>query len=67
MDAQVLPLLERGFRHLKICVEPWWSEPDRVRRNLTHLRDLVGSKRGLMLDVAQEFTRFDQLAPFWIC
>ena len=42
IDAQVLPLLERGFRHLKICVEPWWNEPDRVRRNLTHLRDLVG-------------------------
>ena len=64
IDAQVLPLLERGFRHLKICVEPWWSEPDRVRRNLTHLRDLVGPARGLMLDVAQEFTCFNQLAPF---
>ena len=64
IDAQVVPLLERGFRHLKICVEPWWSEPDRVRRNLTHLRDLVGPERGLMLDVAQEFKRLDQLAPF---
>ena len=64
IDAQVVPLLERGFRHLKVCVEPWWSEPDRVRRNLTHLRDLVGSERGLMLDVAQEFSQFDQLAPF---
>ena len=64
IDAQVAPLLEQGFRHLKICVEPWWSEPDRVRRNLTHLRDLVGIERGLMLDVAQEFTCFDQLAPF---
>ena len=64
IDAQVAPLLERGFRHLKICVEPWWSEPDRVRRNLTHLRNLVGSERGLMLDVAQEFTRLNQLAPF---
>ena len=64
IDAQVAPLLEQGFRHLKICVEPWWSEPDRVRRNLTHLRDLVGSKRGLMLDAAQEFTCLNQLAPF---
>ena len=63
-NAQVVPLLDRGFRHLKICVEPWWSEPNRVRRNLTHLRDLVGPERGLMLDVAQEFTCLDQLAPF---
>ncbi len=64
IDAQVVPLLEQGFRHIKICVEPWWSEPQRVQRNLAHLRDLVGSKRGLMLDVAQEFTYLDQLAPF---
>ena len=64
IGAQVVPLLERGFRHLKICVEPWWREPDRVRRNLTHLRDLVGPERGLMLDVAQEHTSFEQLEPF---
>ena len=64
IDAQVTPLLESGFRHLKVCVEPWWAEPDRVRRNLTHLRALVGQERGLMLDVAQEFTRLEQLAPF---
>ena len=64
IDAQVVPLLEQGFRHIKICVEPWWSEPERVQRNLAHLRDLVGSKRGLMLDVAQEFTCLNQLAPF---
>ena len=64
ITRQITPLLEQGFRHLKICVEPWWSEPDRVRRNLSHLRDLVGSERGLMIDVAQEFTRLDQLAPF---
>ena len=63
IDAQVMPLLGRGFRHLKICVEPWWSEPDRVRRNLTHLRDLVGWERGLMLDVTQAFTHFEQLEP----
>ena len=62
--AQVAPLLDQGFRHLKICVDPWWNEPARVKRNLTHLRDLVGRDRGLMLDVAQEFTRLDQLAPF---
>ena len=64
IEAQIVPLLERGFRHLKICVEPWWNEPDRVRRNLSHLRDLMGSEHGLMLDVAQEFTCLDQLAPF---
>ena len=62
--AQVEPLLDRGFRHLKICVDPWWAEPARVRRNLSHLRNLVGSARSLMLDVAQEFTRLDELAPF---
>ena len=62
--AQVQPLLDQGFRHLKICVEPWWEEPSRVQRNLAHLRDLVGSDRGLMLDVAQAFTRLDQLAPY---
>ena len=64
IDAQVVPLLEQGFRHLKICVEPWWNEPGRVRQNLSHLRDLVGSERSLMLDVAQEFSCLDQLAPF---
>ncbi len=64
IDAQVVPLLERGFRHLKICVEPWWNEPDRVRRNLAHLRDLVGPEHGLMLDVAQEYARLEQLQPF---
>ena len=64
IDAQVAPLLEQGFRHLKVCVESWWAEPARVRRNLTHLRDLVGQDRHLMLDVAQEFTRLEQLAPY---
>jgi len=64
IDAQVVPLLERGFRHLKVCVEPWWGEPDRVQRNLTHLRGLVGPARSLMLDVTQEYTRFEQLEPF---
>ena len=61
--AQVVPLLDRGFRHLKICVEPWWAEADTVQRNLTHLRELVGPERSLMLDVAQEFTRLEQMAP----
>lgn len=64
ITAQVAPLLAQGFRHLKVCVEPWWTERDRVRRNLTHLRALVGAERGLMLDVAQEFTRLDEIAPF---
>ena len=62
--AQIAPLLDQGFRHLKICVDPWWNEPARVKRNLAQLRDLVGPDCGLMLDVAQEFTRLDQLAPF---
>ena len=64
ITAQIAPLLEQGFRHLKVCVEPWWAEPARVHQNLTYLRDLVGPERGLMLDVAQEFARLDQLAPF---
>ena len=64
IDAQVAPLLAQGFRHLKVCVEPWWAERDRVRRNLSHLRELAGAERGLMLDVAQAFTRLDEIAPF---
>ena len=64
ITAQITPLLDQGFRALKVCVEPWWAKPARVQRNLTHLRDLVGRDRGLMLDVTQEFTRLDQLAPF---
>ena len=64
ITEQVTPLLDNGFRALKVCVEPWWTEPARVQRNLTHLRDIVGSERGLMLDVAQEYSRLDQLAPF---
>ena len=64
ITRQVTPLLERGFRSLKVCVDPWWSDAELVRRNLRHLRDLVGPDRGLMLDVAQEFERFEQLAPF---
>ena len=64
ITAQVAPRLDQGFRALKVCVEPWWEEPARVQRNLAHLRDLVGADRGLMLDVAQAFTRLDQLAPY---
>ena len=64
ITAQIAPLLDRGFRHLKVCVEPWWAEPALVQGNLTHLRDLVGPDRGLMLDVAQEFAHLDRLAPF---
>jgi L-alanine-DL-glutamate epimerase-like enolase superfamily enzyme len=64
ITAQVAPLLDSGFRHLKICVDPWWSDHDLVRKNLTHLRAIVGPDRGLMLDVAQEFQRFAQLDPF---
>ena len=57
ITEQVTPLLDQGFRHLKVCVEPWWAEPARVRQNLTHLRDVVGPERGLMLDVAQAYAR----------
>ena len=64
ITEQVTPLLDQGFRHLKVCVEPWWAEPARVRQNLTHLRDVVGPERSLMLDVAQAYARLDQLAPF---
>ena len=64
ITEQVTRLLDQGFRHLKVCVEPWWAEPARVRQNLPHLRDVVGPERGLMLDVAQAYARLDQLAPF---
>ncbi|MGO4910507.1 mandelate racemase/muconate lactonizing enzyme family protein [Pseudorhodobacter sp. W20_MBD10_FR17] len=64
ITAQVAPLLEAGFRHLKVCVEPWWCDHDLVQQNLTHLRAIVGPDRGLMLDVAQEFQRLAQMEPF---
>lgn len=64
ITAQVRPLREMGFRNLKICVDPWWSDIRLVHANLRHLRHVVGPACGLMLDVAQEFTHLDQLTPF---
>jgi L-alanine-DL-glutamate epimerase-like enolase superfamily enzyme len=63
IDVQVGVFLKQGFQNLKICVDPWWQDLDLVEQNLRHLRDLVGPDRGLMLDVALEWTTYDQLAP----
>jgi L-alanine-DL-glutamate epimerase-like enolase superfamily enzyme len=62
--GQVVPLLEAGFRNIKFCVDPWWSDIRLVHINLRHLRRIVGPNCGLMLDVAQEFGRIEQLMPF---
>lgn len=64
ITAQVTPLLNAGFRNIKVCVDPWWFDRDLVHANLRHLRHIVGPDCGLMLDVAQEFGRLDQLVPF---
>ena len=61
ITAQVGPLLDAGFLSIKICVDPWWTDTAKVRRNLNHVRKLVGPKRDLMLDVAQEFSRFCEI------
>ena len=62
--AQIGQYLEQGFRRIKICVEPWWQDVDTTIENLAQLRAFVGPEIELMLDVAMEFTRYDQLAPF---
>ncbi|WP_027858618.1 mandelate racemase/muconate lactonizing enzyme family protein [Marinobacterium jannaschii] len=62
--AQIGPYLEQGFRRLKICVEPWWQDIDATIENLSQLRAFVGPDIELMLDVAMEFTRYEQLEPF---
>ncbi|MCU9850255.1 mandelate racemase/muconate lactonizing enzyme family protein [Defluviimonas sp. WL0024] len=64
ITAQAEALRARGFRALKICVDPWWQDAPLVRLNLTHLRKVVGDACDLMLDVAQEFTRFDEIEGF---
>lgn len=64
ITAQVTPLLEAGFRNIKVCVDPWWSDTGLVHANLRHLRRIVGPDCGLMLDIAQEFRRLEQLTPF---
>lgn len=64
ITAQIKPLRERGFRNIKFCVDPWWSDIALVHANLRHLRRIVGPDFGLMLDVAQEFERLAQIVPF---
>ncbi|MFZ1470462.1 MAG: mandelate racemase/muconate lactonizing enzyme family protein [Paracoccaceae bacterium] len=64
ITSQVTHLLKGGFRNIKFCVDPWWCDVGVVHTNLRHLRRIVGPDCGLMLDVAQEFERLDQLAPF---
>ncbi|WP_439861084.1 mandelate racemase/muconate lactonizing enzyme family protein [Pseudomonas sp. MBLB4136] len=63
-QQQVGACLEQGFRRIKICVEPWWQAPAKAIGNLQRLREFVGPDIELMLDVAMEFTRFEQLGPF---
>jgi L-alanine-DL-glutamate epimerase-like enolase superfamily enzyme len=64
IKAQITPLLEQGFKRLKVCVEPWWQDKEKTVSNLEYLRQLVGSNCHLMLDVALELTQLDQLTPF---
>lgn len=64
IKAQIIPLLEKGMRRIKICVEPWWCDFDKTLANLNYLRHLVGRDIELMLDVALEFTSLAQLKPF---
>jgi L-alanine-DL-glutamate epimerase-like enolase superfamily enzyme len=61
---QIDTCLEQGFKRIKICVEPWWSDREKTIQNLHLLRELVGSEINLMLDVAMEFTQLSQLEPF---
>lgn len=63
IEAQVSALLAQGFRRLKICVHEWWQDADLLDRNLRFLRNLAGPETGLMLDVALEWTRLDQIRP----
>ncbi|MBS7725503.1 hypothetical protein I0E51_14445 [Pseudomonas lalucatii] len=63
-QQQVGACLEQGFKRIKICVEPWWQDSAKAIGNLQRLREFVGPEVELMLDVAMEFTRFEQLEPF---
>nr|WP_067293006.1 mandelate racemase/muconate lactonizing enzyme family protein [Marinobacterium profundum] len=63
-EPQIQRCLERGFRRIKICVEPWWSDRRKTFDNLQRLRSMVGDDTELMLDVAMEFTRLEQLEPY---
>lgn len=64
IEEQMHTYLEQGFKRIKVCVEPWWSDREKTIANLRHLRVLVGDQVELMLDVAMEFLELDQLAPF---
>ncbi|MEX6504528.1 mandelate racemase/muconate lactonizing enzyme family protein [Pseudomonas zhanjiangensis] len=63
-EQQVGACLEQGFKRIKICVEPWWQDRALAIGNLRRLREFVGPDIELMVDVAMEFTRFEQLEPF---
>lgn len=67
-EATFIPLIDevlaQGFQRIKICVEPWWTDKALTEANLTALRAHVGDNVDLMLDVAMEFRRFEQLEPF---
>jgi len=63
-SRQIGSFLEQGFNKIKICVEPWWQDPERVVENLLLLRRQVGKGVDLMLDVALELQHFYQLKPF---
>lgn len=64
IDEQICTYLEQGFKRIKVCVEPWWSDKEKTIANLRHLRELVGDQVELMLDVAMEFHELDQVTPF---
>lgn len=64
LKAQLQDVLDQGFKALKICVEPWWESWELVVENLNLVRASVGDDVSLMLDVAAEYDRFDQLSPF---
>ncbi len=66
-ERQIGAYLEQGFRRIKVCVEPWWSDREKTVHNLQHLRNHLGDEVELMLDVAMEFTRLPQLQPFIDC
>ncbi|MEH6578705.1 MAG: mandelate racemase/muconate lactonizing enzyme family protein [Amphritea sp.] len=63
-SEQIDGYLAQGFKRIKICVEPWWSDQENTLANLRQLRELVGDEIQLMLDVAMEFTHLEQLQPF---
>lgn len=63
-QQQLSNCLSQGFKRVKICVEPWWQDISLAIDNLKAVREFVGPDIELMLDVAAEFDRLDQLSPF---